>query len=131
LVVWATRAEVPALLNVLDHESGVVRAAALEALGNLKDQRAVAPVALRLLQGDRGHAGKALRAMGPMAEKEVLKYLRDTDAGVRAEACKVLKRIGTGESGAPLDALRGREPHRAVRVAAQDALQTIAARLKQ
>src|SRR5262249_23055717 len=103
LVSWATREQGPALLDVLDHESGAVRESALEALGSLKDSRAVVPVSLRLLVGgDRKNASKSLQTMGPMAEKEVLKHLDEAEADVRAECCRILKRIGTQESVPPL-----------------------------
>jgi HEAT repeat protein len=128
LVTWATRADVPALLDAIDDHSGGVRAAVMEALGNLKDERAVSPVALRLTTGDRGHAAAALQKMGPMAEKEVLKYLDDQDGGTRTEACKVLQRIGTRESLPALEALKARERDRNVQVAVQDALTTIKGR---
>jgi HEAT repeat protein len=129
LVSWATREQVPALLEVLDHESGAVRESALEALGNLKDSRAVAPVSLRLLVGsDRKHASKSLQAMGSMAEKEVLKRLDESDADGRAECCRVLKRIGTQESVAPLQKLKDRERDQNVRVAAMEALTALKGR---
>jgi HEAT repeat protein len=129
LVGWATTAQVPALLDVLDDDSGAVREAALEALGNLKDPRAVAPVTLRLLlPQDRKNAGKALQNLGSMAEKEVLKHLDDTDADLRVEVCRILKRIGTRESVAPLEALREKDKERRVRVAATEALATVTSR---
>ena len=128
LVVWATRDQVQTLLDALDHESGTVRQSALEALGNLKDERAVKPVARRLLQGDRKHASKALQSMGTMAEKEVLTYLQDRDAEVRAEACRVLRRIGTAESVSPLTALKDKDNARNVQIAAADALDEIGRR---
>jgi hypothetical protein len=129
LVSWATREQVPALLDVLDHESGAVRESALEALGNLKDPRAVVPVSLRLLVGhDRRHASKALQAMGPMAEKEVLKHLDEPDGDVRAECCRVLKRIGGRDSVAALQKLKDKEKDQNVRVAVLEALTALNSR---
>jgi hypothetical protein len=129
LVSWATREQVPALIDVLDHESGAVRESALEALGNLKDPRAVTLVTLRLLlPQDRKNASKALQAMGSMAEKEVLAHLDESDADLRAEVCRILKRIGTRESVAPLQKLKDREKDQNVRVAAMEALTAVTAR---
>jgi hypothetical protein len=129
LVNWANREQVPALLDVLDNESGVVRESALEALGNLKDPRAVVPVSLRLLVGsDRKNASKALQAMGSMAEKEVLKHLDETDADTRAECCRILKRIGSRESVAALQKLKDREKDHNVRVAVLEALTALSSR---
>jgi HEAT repeat protein len=95
LVVWGTKEQVPALLDVLDHDSPFLRAAALEALGQIKDERAAKPVAERLADfSDRSHAGRALIAMGPLAEEAVRPFLQHKDAAVRTEATRILKRIG-------------------------------------
>jgi HEAT repeat protein len=99
LVVWATKDNVPALIKALDHQSAGVRHPALEALGKLKDERSVEPVARRLTQGaDRTQAVKALQALGPPAEKEALKYLQAQDKAVRIAACHVLQEVGTKAS---------------------------------
>lgn len=99
LVNWATKDNVPALLKQLDHPSPAIRHPAMEALGKLKDERAITPLAQHLTnRDDRPHAARALQAMGPMAENEVLKYLPFPDVQVRIEACKVLKVIGTKAS---------------------------------
>jgi hypothetical protein len=129
LVSWATREQVPALIDVLDHESGAVRESALEALGNLKDARAVTPVTLRLLlPQDRKNASKTLQNLGPMAEKEVLKHVDDPDADLRVEICRILKRIGTRESVQALQTLKDKDKERRVRVAALEALTAVNSR---
>jgi hypothetical protein len=126
LVTWATPETVPALLDALDNDSETVRHAAMEALGRLRDARAVQPLALRLaLPSDRKHAGQALQNLGPAAEPEVVKYLHDPDEAVQIEACKVLKRVGTKASVPALQVLAQEKKKRALQVAAQDALNAI------
>jgi hypothetical protein len=126
---WAGKDSVPDLINLLDHNDGGVRHMALETLGKLKDERSVAPVALRL-GPDREHASKALQAMGPMAERGVIPYLKDGDAGVRRESCMVLKRIGGPASIDALQTLQSTERDNGVKTAARDAIGTIQGRLK-
>jgi predicted Zn finger-like uncharacterized protein len=99
LVVWATAEQVPALIKALDQNHRDTRLAAMTALGKLGDKRAVAPIARHLKEPfEREEAGKALIALGPTAEATVLTYLDDADWGVKVEACKVLKEIGTAKS---------------------------------
>jgi hypothetical protein len=47
---------------------------------------------------------------------------------VRVEVCRVLKRVGTRDSVAPLEALLAAERDRSVQVAARDALAAIKSR---
>jgi hypothetical protein len=68
LKVWATPNEVPALVHCFRE-------------GGLRDA-----------------AGKALRTVGPPAEKQVLALLGDQDPGIRKDAIEVLKDIGTEQS---------------------------------
>jgi HEAT repeat protein len=124
LVLWATKDNVPALIEALGHGSNTVRASALDALGNLKDVRAIAPVAAQLRKGNRQEASKALQRMGSMAEREVSKYLGDKDA-VRVEACRILQVIGTKESVAALEAVRDQDRDNEAKAAAKDALAAI------
>ena len=77
---------------------------------------------------DRGHARKALEAMGPVAEQPVLGMLASPDAQTRAEACGVLKTIGTQESVAGLQNVAQQDRDLRVKLAAQEALTAIAAR---
>jgi HEAT repeat protein len=99
LYVWATRAQVPSLLKALDDASPFVRQGAVVALGPLKDERAVVPVAKFLTDfGAREAAGRSLMAMGPMVETEVRKYLAHDDRGAREEAARVLRGIGKADA---------------------------------
>jgi HEAT repeat protein len=126
LSVWATRESVPALIRVLDHDDAATRRAALEVLAKLKDARAAEAIAQRLY-GDRQQASSALQALGPSAEKDVVKYVGDKDVAVRVEACRILRVIGTKESVAALEGA-ARDKNRNVATAARNALKDIAAR---
>ncbi|MBV9126137.1 MAG: hypothetical protein JO112_22535 [Planctomycetes bacterium] len=98
LAVWGTRENVPALLTAL-RSPGPNHGAVIEALGRLKDPRAVVPVAQQLTNVfDRDSAVTALETMGPMAEPEVDRYLTNPDLMARREACKILQVIGTKAS---------------------------------
>jgi HEAT repeat protein len=99
LVVWATKENVPALLRALESDSGSVKQAAMDTLAKLKDERAAAPLAKHMANFvDRGNASKALQTLGPVAEKEVVKYAFDADGGTHTEARKVLDGYKTKES---------------------------------
>jgi HEAT repeat protein len=99
LAAWATREQVPLLVKVVSHPSQDVRRAAISALGRLKDERGAEAVASRLSDiFDRREASQALQAMGPAAEKEVVKLLSHPDLGTRAEAKRILKVIGRNVS---------------------------------
>jgi len=92
LAVWATRDNVPSLIGVLDVKEGGAWRFALEALGRLKDEQAAAPVARQLPNPDRRpQAVKVLQALGPAAEKEVVKYLHHKDPDVRQAVADLLK----------------------------------------
>jgi RNA polymerase sigma factor (sigma-70 family) len=95
LYPWATKAQVPSLLKALDDPNVFVREGAIEALGPLQDERAVAPVAKFLASTfEREVAGRSLIRMGAISEKEVRKYLTDADGKARDEAARVLRQIG-------------------------------------
>jgi HEAT repeat protein len=99
LAVWATKENVPALLRALESDSGSVKQSAMDTLAKLKDERAAAPLAKHMANFfDRGNAGKALVALGPVAEKEVVKYAFDADGGTHTEARKILDGYKTKES---------------------------------
>jgi predicted Zn finger-like uncharacterized protein len=97
LGVWGTRDTVPLLLKTMQEKE--TRAASIRALGRLKDERAVEPIADRLEDFfERGEAVEALKKMGPAAEEAMIQRLRHTDGGVRQAACDVLKVVGTKRS---------------------------------
>jgi predicted Zn finger-like uncharacterized protein len=99
LGIWSTRAEVPYFLDLLDDHDGGVREAAILALGKLKDGRAADALCRQLKDGfHRDMASQALKEIGPAAERAVLRQLDSGDTGIRIEACRILKVIGTKAS---------------------------------
>jgi hypothetical protein len=105
LAVWCSKDSVPFLLGVLaENLDPFTREALFNALARLQDERAFEPLARRLEDlADRHEAAEALKAMGPIAEKAVLKRLQHAEDWVRGEACKILGVIGTKESLAALE----------------------------
>jgi predicted Zn finger-like uncharacterized protein len=96
---WAAKDNVPLLITMLRSDSGGVKKSAMNALVRLKDERAAAPLAEKLKNFfERGDASQALRNLGPIAEKEVVKYAFDPDGGVQGEARKLLTGYGTKNS---------------------------------
>jgi hypothetical protein len=128
LAVWATSSEVPVLIKALDDD--LARHDVLNAIGKLKDERTLAPVMRCFVDPhSRGPAAKALRDMGPMAEKEVLAVLERKDPDfLFQDAVDVLRDIGTQQSVPALQALAKKDGRLAQK--AQAALNAIAARAK-
>ena len=119
---------VPALIKAADDSNFATRWAVLDALAPLKDARAAPKLAEHLVDfGDRVHASKALQDIGSAAEKEVAKYLKHKDWGVRLEACNILKTIGTKESLAGLRAAQ-QDENGLVKMAADEAVKASAGR---
>jgi hypothetical protein len=104
LAVWATAAEVPVLIQLLDSPEIHIRNVTLDALAKLRDERAVKPIVRCFKEFQtRWHSEQALKALGPMAEKEVLALLAQPDRDMWVPAIYVLAEIGTEQS---LPALR-------------------------
>ncbi len=93
LVVWATSNAEAALIEASQSDNLWLRNPSVEALGRLKSPAAAEAVAEQLPRC-RGEAGKALRAMGPVAEAATIPWIKDRDHWVRSEALEVLKAIG-------------------------------------
>lgn len=100
LKTWATKDNVPALAKALDAEKvdmglGGSHEAAVATLARLKDERGAASLA-RFLPNffAREKAVEALRDMGPVAQKAVLKYHNHKDHGCREKARELLKGYG-------------------------------------
>jgi S1-C subfamily serine protease len=129
---WGTKDSVPLLLKLLTHKDIFTRRSAIGALGELRDDRGIVPVAQCLVDFQtRGDAGKALEAIGPKAEKEVAKLLTHSDIFLRAFVCGILKTIGTKESVPALENIvRDEDIHVRTHVAgaAKEAIQAIQAR---
>ncbi len=94
----------PALLGKLIQEVGAVtnpnRHQSMTKLSKYKDAKAAVAIALRLNHlGDRNHAAKLLRDMGPaVAEPAVVQMLNSKDGGARHAAVHILRDIGTPAS---------------------------------
>jgi S1-C subfamily serine protease len=129
LGTWAGRDGLADLVRRLkEEESAWVRWSVLEELGKLPCDEAARAVVEDLAR-DRasGFPAKALRAMGPAAEKEVRQLLGRPEAAVRAEACRLLGAVGTERSVPALEKAAGEsDPH--VAEAAQGALKAIQGR---
>jgi hypothetical protein len=96
LGTWGTRESVPALVGMLEHKDVFTRKAAIVALGKLPDERGAEAVAGCLEDGQlRGDASQSLQLMGAVAEKAVAQRLDRNDFGIKLEACRILKVIGT------------------------------------
>jgi S1-C subfamily serine protease len=121
---WGQKESVPALLKLLKDDSLFVRWVVLEAFGQIKDERTVDAV-VECIPKDRVKASPALRAMGAMAEKAVVKLLKHDEWVARLEGCNILKDIGTKESVAPLEEAAAKDQHGVVKNAAKAAIQTI------
>jgi HEAT repeat protein len=104
LGVWGTADNVPGLAAVVQDPApqfGEARVEAIAALGKLKDERGVPALIVCLDKDwDRQRAGQALIAIGPPAEKELLKYVGDpaSNRGGVMEAQQVLKKMGSKEN---------------------------------
>jgi HEAT repeat protein len=104
---WATRAELPVLLDYLDKNQQTLGnlQPILEALARLHDARAI-PMLIKLIEHPTQHpeVAKALIAIGP-PEQTMIAVLKDGHgrANAKCAACKVLEHHGTAYS---LEALR-------------------------
>jgi HEAT repeat protein len=104
LLVWCGPENVPALVRLLESdpagfEGDECRKKAIDALVKLKDPRGAPAIARNWKNPfEREWTRRSLEALGPGAEDAVRPYLEDRDWGVRVEACRTLKRIGTRKS---------------------------------
>jgi HEAT repeat protein len=125
LAAWYTPETLPVLLEGLRDENLFVRHKTIEALGTLRDEQAIRALADCL--GDANlsvPATRALVAMGPTAEKTVLKYAEHPDRQVRLQAVRVLGQIGT-ERALPSLSRLSRVGDPMLRWAIDDAIQSI------
>jgi HEAT repeat protein len=122
----AAKQETPALLALLDGQSGEVRRAAARALGALGDARALEPLAALAVKATEPMEMRlsAVRALGRLADPDVAARvqpaLKDESWVVRAAAAEVLGDLDP----LPADMLLAplSEPHATVRTAALAAL---------
>jgi hypothetical protein len=130
LGVWATDKEVPTLIDTLDHSDVFTRREALKVVGRFRAERSLAPV-MRGFRDfhTRAEATTALRALGEIAEKDVLALMQEDDVFLKQAAIKVLKDIGTNASVPALEAaVATNNIH--LRGPAREALAAVAARAK-
>jgi predicted Zn finger-like uncharacterized protein len=98
LEAWWRPQTVVALLPFLEEKADRwKRSAAMRILAATKDKKAVYPI-LRWLIKEPEEVVKDLKSMGPVAEDEVVKLLRDRNNEVRRNAARILEEIGTQKS---------------------------------
>jgi predicted Zn finger-like uncharacterized protein len=129
---WATKDNTPTLIGLLDNQDGNIRKQAMEILGKLKDERAVLPIALRLLDFfDRQTASNTLKGMGSIVEiPEVVNGLKNKDAAIRLEVCRILGAAGTSKSVQELERIAKTDKNKEVAAAAAIAVKAIEDREK-
>jgi HEAT repeat protein len=128
---WANSETVVKLLPWLDEKAGFhERRVAMQVLGATKDKRAVLPI-VRWIIKEPENVVKALSAMGPVAEDEVVKLLRERDNTVRKNAARILQEIGTQKSVAALQRASTDPRDATAAQAAQIALEMVKERVKQ
>jgi HEAT repeats len=127
LAVWKSAEAVPSLIVRTSDNRFLVRHEAIKALAKIKDPRAVEPILARIKE-DGFQVEDALKEIGAVAEPALIERLRYPDSGIRRRACVILKEIGGREA---LKAMQSLPPDAdlGVRVAAQDAMRNIAARV--
>jgi hypothetical protein len=108
LAIWNRPETIDAMLPLLKKDAypAPYRRAAITALGGTKNQKVIMPVIL-CVQDEPDTTVAALINLGPMAETDVIKLLRENDANVRRSGARVLKEIGTVKSVVPLKQLTG------------------------
>ncbi len=99
LVVWGGQFSVPILIKMLESGESFVTNDLIRALGELKDPRAVEPVAARLKDiRYRDAAAAALRSIGPAAEDALIEIAPTTDPQLCLLAVNLLGDVGTPKS---------------------------------
>ena len=128
---YGTTNQVPVLLKLLKDSDWSSRQPAVKALGKLKDERAIQPLADLVARGGSMYgqdAGSALINIGAPAEKVVIALLNERNEDTLRQACNILQQIGTGASLDPLQKLVG-DSDQQVSQAAVDAVRAIKQRL--
>jgi hypothetical protein len=123
----ATTNDVPALLKLLKDSDWSSRQAATKALGKLKDERAIQPLADLIARGGSMYGQDATTALiniGQPAEKAVIALLNERNAETQRQACNILQQIGTEASLDPLQKLVG-DSEQSTSQAAVDAIRAI------
>ena len=107
LAAGATPDDVPLLLKIATQEDFGQNFEAIQALGRLKDERAIQPLADMIASGSHNAhlAAQTLGEFGPMVEDTALQLLKEKHADTRRHACDILARVGTEKSIKPLQQL--------------------------
>jgi hypothetical protein len=127
LGTYATTNQVPVLLKLLRDSDWSSQQPAVKALGRLKDERAIQPLADLVARGGNMYgqdASAALINIGAPAEKAVLGLLNERNADTLRQACTILQQIGTGASLEALQKLIG-DSDQQVNQAAMEAIRAI------
>ncbi|MFH1303631.1 MAG: HEAT repeat domain-containing protein, partial [Planctomycetota bacterium] len=105
MAVWYTDEATLTFAALLsDERSVLVREEIIELLPTIRSETTAEVLVGRLSnREDMKDARRALRFMGEIAEKPVIKLLNHPDSSLRIEACNILQSIGTQEA---LDALQ-------------------------
>lgn len=99
LGVWGDAAAAKSLIYRLNNDRYGARRELFEALGRIGPADVTTEAMIAWLSRESGEAGRVLRAQGAAAEPALLRVVRDgTDTRLRAEACRVLRDIGTERS---------------------------------
>ena len=116
LANWATADDLPRLVEGLQEPDKAVRAAAMKALGELRDARAIQPLVDRLLVAvDRGPAVAALKEIGADCEQAVLPFLNHEEMWVRSAAVDILSEVGGAEALQAMEQLRENDEEKFIR----------------
>jgi hypothetical protein len=124
---YATTNEVPVLIKLAKDSDWNARSSAIKALGKLKDERAIQPLADQIARGSSMYgqdASAALINIGAPAEKAVLGLLAEHNLETQRQACNILQQIGTAESLEPLQKLAG-DSDQSISQAATEAIRMI------
>jgi hypothetical protein len=127
LGTYATTNQVPVLLKLLKDSDWSSRQPPVKALGRLKDERAIQPLADLVARGGNMYgqdASAALINIGAPAEKAALGLLNERNADTQRQACTILQSIGTSASLEPLQKLIG-DSDQQVNQAAMEAIRAI------
>jgi HEAT repeat protein len=123
---WGTKDDVPKLVKLLDQLDSLIRMAAIEALGKIKDPASAEALAPLLAnQSDQHNAARALEALGEIAEPAVIKMLHHADKQVRYHACKTLGKVGGKRSVAAIKKQLRAERDNFARLGAEGALRDL------
>jgi hypothetical protein len=127
LAVWKSPEAMAALIGRLRENRHFVRSEAIKALGKYRELRAAEAI-VTVMKEDGFAVEEALRSMGEVAEPALFPVLRSPDSGLRGHACRILAEIGGQKALREMQSLRP-DPDFGVRMAAQDAMKKIIARV--